>query len=167
MGSCTHNLKYFRWYLKHNSLRNSSLPIKLKIFWILTILIDFYTGSEKLKNPEFRINPERYSCMLKPTRAYLGIWDLRPRGRMVERHHVQTILDKLRSYQVTIHQNIVTCGQNSKAAAFVSSLFVDKQGTDITRKDQDRDENMWIFIFINIQTWYSFIEISWKFSTKH
>ena len=86
------------------------------------------------------------------TRAYLGIWDLRPRGRIVERHHVKTILDKLRSYQVTIHQNIVTCGQNSKAAAFVSSLFVDQHGTDMTRKDQDRDENMWIFIFINIQT---------------
>ena len=90
--------------------------------------------------------------ILDRKQAYLGIWDLRPRGRIVERHHVKTILDKLRSYQVTIHQNIVTCGQNSKAAAFVSSLFVDKQGTDITRKDQDRDENMWIFIFINIQT---------------
>ena len=67
MGWYTHNLKYFRCHLKHNSLRNSSPPIKLKIFQILTILINFYRGLEKPKNPEFRIYPERYSCMLNTT----------------------------------------------------------------------------------------------------
>ena len=34
MGWYIHILKYFRWYGKHKSLRESSPPIRQKLFWI-------------------------------------------------------------------------------------------------------------------------------------
>ena len=40
------------------------------------------------------INPSCHITVQNTTRAYLGIWDLRPRGRIVERPRVKTLLNE-------------------------------------------------------------------------